>query len=196
MSNKNNSTPWLSCFLTLNVILKNKVMLDRWQPTLPTLTLHQPIDCCYEIGGMQQKCRAVDAIEPAEVELKQDPIHVAWVQTTAGEDRDRVHANRRTLHQILNLRKESGSDFRSRTEDGPACQQYNEKLLLLVEAAAIHPTITHNGSHEDIGPFPRIKSRRLLQQHFLRSHERCPAKVAIRSHEHKEIWPHHACAQG
>ena len=143
---------------------------------------------------MHRKCRAVDAIEPAEVELRQDPIHVAWVQTTAGEDRDRVYANRRTLHQILNLRKESGSDFRSRTEDGPACQQSNEKLLLPAEAAAIHPTIAHNGSHEDIGPFPRIKSRGLLQQYFLRSHERCPAKVAIRSqrggqadHEHKEI---------
>ena len=130
---------------------------------------------------MHRKCRAVDAIKPAEVELRQDPIHVAWVQTTAGEDRDQVHANRRTLHQILNLCKESGSDFRSRTEDGPACQQYNEKLLLPAEAAAIHPTIAHNGSHEDIGPFPRIKSRGLLQQHFLRSHERCPAKVAIRS---------------
>ena len=140
---------------------------------------------------MHRKCRAVDAIEPAEVELRQDPIHVARVQTTAGKDRDRVHANWRTLHQILNLRKESGSDIRSRTEDGPTCQQYNEKLLLSVEAAAINPTIAHNGSHEDIGPFPCIKSRGLLQQHFLRSHKRCPTKVAIRSqcggqadHEH------------
>ena len=174
-------------------------LVRRQQPTLPTLPLHQPIDCCNEIGGMHQKCRAVDAIKSAEVELRQDPIHVAWVQTTAGKDRDREHANRRTLHQILNLRKESGSDFRSRTEDGPACQQYNKKLLLPVEAAAIHPTIAHNGSHEDIGPFPRIKSRGLLQQHSLRSHERCPAKVAIHSqrggqadHEHNEIWPHHA----
>ena len=44
---------------------------------------------------------------------------------------------------------------RKRTEDGPAsaCQQYNEKLLLPAEAAAIYPSIAHNGSHEDIGPF-------------------------------------------
>ena len=117
-------------------------------------------------------------------------------------------------------------------EDGPACQQYNEELLLPFEAAAIHPT-AHNGSHEDIGPFPRNKSRglhcnsilhgatwlrvkcccsssvvqrsyercttELLQQQY----KRCTAKVAIRSqcggqadHKHKEIWPHHACAQG
>ena len=127
---------------------------------------------------MHRKCRAVDAIEPAEVELRQDPIHVARVQTTAGKDRDRVHANWRTLLQILNLRKESWSDIRSRTEDGPSCQQYNEKLLLSVEAAAINPTIAHNGSYEDIGPFPCIKSRGLLQQHLLRSHKRCPTKVA------------------
>ena len=33
--------------------------------------------------------------------------------------------------------------------------------------------ITHDGSLEDIGPFPRIKSCGLLQQHILRSHERC-----------------------
>ena len=111
---------------------------------------------------MHRKCRTVDAIEPAEIELRQDPIHVARVQTTAGEDRDRVHANRRTLHQILNLRKESGSDFRSRTGDGPACQQHNEKLLLPAETAAIHQAIAHNGSHEDIGPLPRVKLRGLL----------------------------------
>ena len=93
----------------------------------------------------------MDAIEPAEVELRQDPIYVALVQTTAGEDRDRVLANLRTLHQILNLRKESGSDFRSKTEDGPACQQHKEKLLLPAETAAIHQAINHNGRHEDIG---------------------------------------------
>ena len=105
--------------------------------------------------------------EPAEIELRHDPIHVAWVQTTAGKDRDGVHANRRTLYQIANLRIKSGSDFWSTTEDGPACQQHNEKLLLPAETAAIHQAITHNGS---IG-FPRIKSRGLLQQqqHFLRS---------------------------
>ena len=41
------------------------------------------------------------------------------------------------------------------------------------------------------------------EQHIIRSHERCPTKIAIRSqpggqadHERKEIWPHHACAQG
>ena len=118
--------------------------------------------------------RLAECIESVErwmrsnrLKLNSDRTQFMWlgVQTTTGKDRDRVHANRRTLHQILNLRKESGSDFRSRTEDGPACQQYNEKLLPPVEAAAINPTIAHNGSHEDIGPFPRIKSRGLLQQH-------------------------------
>ena len=105
----------------------------------------EPTDCCIKTGGMHRKCRVVDAIKPAEIELRQDPIHVAWVQTTAGEDRDRVLANRRTLHRILNLRKESGSDFWSRIEDGPACQQHNEKLLLPAETAAIHQAIAHHG---------------------------------------------------
>ena len=71
---------------------------------------------------MHRKCRAVDAIEPAELNSDKTHIHVARVQTTAGKDRDRVHANWRTLHRILDLRKEFGSDFRSRTEDGPACR--------------------------------------------------------------------------
>ena len=146
---------------------------------------------------------AVDAFKSAEIELGQNPIHVARVQATASKDRYTVFTNRGTLHQILNLRKESGSDLWSRTGNVPACQQHNKKLLLPAETAAIHQTVAHYGSLEDIGPFPHIKLCGLLQQHILGSHERCPTKIAIRSqrggqadHEHKEIWPHHACAQG
>ena len=49
----------------------------------------------------------------------------------------------------------------------------------------------------------RVDINVTMQQHFLRSHKRCPTTVAIRSqcggqadHEHQEIRPHHACAQG
>ena len=73
------------------------------------------------------------------------------------------YTNWGTLHQILNHRKESGSDYRSRTGNGPACQQHNKKLPFPVETAAINQTNTHIGSHKDIGPFPHIESRGLLQ---------------------------------
>ena len=114
-----------------------------------------------------------------------------------------VFTNWGTPHQIFNLGKESGGDIRSRTGNGPARKQHNKKLFLPAETVAIYQTIAHNGSLEDTGSFPHIKSCGLLQQHILRSHEHCPTKIAIRSqcggqadHEHKEIRSHHACAQG
>ena len=56
---------------------------------------------------MHRKCRAVDAFKSVEIELGQNPIHVAQVQATASKNRDTVYTNRRTPPQILNLRKES-----------------------------------------------------------------------------------------
>ena len=52
---------------------------------------------------------------------------------------------------------------------GPTCQQHNKKLLLTAETAAIHPTIAPYGSLEDIGPFPQIESRGLLNSIFYRT---------------------------
>ena len=131
-----------------------------------------------------------------ELKLNSDKTQFMWLgsRQQLAKIRDTVYTYWGSPHQILNLREESGSDFRSRTGNGPACQQHNKKLLLPAETAAIHPTIPLYGSLEDIGPFPRIKLCGLLQQHILRSHERCPTKIAIRSqrggqadHEHKEI---------
>ena len=156
--------------------------------------------------------RLAECIESVErwmrsnrLKLNSDKTQFMWlprVRTTAGET-ECMQIGEHCIKFSTSDSKESGSDFRSRTEDGPACQQHNKKLLLPAETAAIHQAITHNGSHEDIGPFPRIKSQGLPQQHFLRSHKLCPAKVAICSqrdsqadHEHKEIRPHHICDQG
>ena len=94
-------------------------------------------------------------------------------------DWDTAYTNWVTPHQILNLHKEYGSDFRSRNGNGPACQQHNKKLLPPAKTAAIHQTIAHYGSLEDIGPFPQIKSHGLLQLHILWSHEHRPTKIAI-----------------
>ena len=108
------------------------------------------------------------------LKLNSDKTQFTWLgsKQQLAKIESRVHAHWRTLHQILNLRKESGSDIRPRTEDGLACQQYNE-LLLSVEAAADQSDDRSQWRcHEYIGPFPWIKSRGLLQQHFLRSHKR------------------------
>ena len=48
-----------------------------------------------------------------------------------------------------------------------ACQQHHSQLFLSVETAEIHPTITFHGCRENIGPFPHIKSCRLLQHYLI-----------------------------
>ena len=53
----------------------------------------------------------MDAIKSTEIEFGQDPIHVAWVQATASEDRNTVYTNWGTPHQIFNVGKESGVTF-------------------------------------------------------------------------------------
>ena len=115
-----------------------------------------------KIGWVHRKSRGLNEVESAEAELRQDSIHVAWIQTAVGEDRHKDHDDRWTLHRIFDFRQESRRDIRRWTGNGPACQQHHSQLFLSVETAEIHPTITFHGCRENIGPFPHIKSCRLL----------------------------------
>ena len=68
---------------------------------------------------MYQKSGRVSAIKPAEIQLRQDLMHVAWVQRTASEDWDvdKNHENRGTVYCVSNLdqRRESWCDIRQWT---------------------------------------------------------------------------------
>ena len=161
---------YLRCHLHCRITWCRSSLLCRRQPTLPPLPSRRQNDCRSQIGWMHQKSRGMDGVESAEAELRQDSILVAWIQTAVGEDRHKDHDDRWTLHQIYDFHQESRRDIRQWIGNGPACQQHHSKLFLSVETAEIHPTITFHGVCENIGPFPHIKSGRLLQQYLLRCH--------------------------
>ena len=43
---------------------------------------------------MHQQNRGMDEVKSAEVELRKDSIHVAWIQTAVDEDRHKDHDDR------------------------------------------------------------------------------------------------------
>ena len=153
---------YLRCHLHCRFTWCRSSLLCRRQPTLPPLPSRRPTVCRSQIGWVHRKSRGLDEVESAEAELRQDSIHVAWIQTAVGEDRHKDHIDRWTLYRILDFRQESRRDIRQWTGNGPACQQHHPQLFLSVETPEIHPTITFHGCHENIGPFPHIKSCRLL----------------------------------
>ena len=194
---------YLGCHLHCRITWCRGSLLCRRRPTLPPLPGRRPVGCRSGIGWVHRESRGMDEVESAEAELRQDSILVAWIQAAVGGDRHKDHDDRWALHRIFDFRQESRRDIRQWTGNGPACQQHHSKLFLSVETAEIHPTITFHGCRENIGPFPHIKSCRLLQQYLLRCHKRCRKKTAIRPQrcsqadlEQEEVRPYHSCAEG
>ena len=110
--------------------------------------------------------------------------------------------DRWALHQFTDFRQESRRDIRQGTGNEPACQQHHSKLFQSVETAEIQPTITFHEWRKNIGPFPHIKSCRLMQQYLSRCHKRCRKKTAIHPQrcsqadlKQEEVWPYHSCAE-
>ena len=131
---------YLRCHLHCCITWCRSSLLCRRQPTLPPLPSRRPTVCRSQTGWVHRKSRGLDEVELAKAELRQDSIHVAWIQTAVGEDRHKDHDDRRTLHRIFDFRQESRRDIRQWTGNGPACQQHHSQLFLSVETAEIHPT--------------------------------------------------------
>ena len=94
---------YLRCHLHCRFTWCRSSLLCRRQPTLPPLPSRRPTVCRSQIRWMHRKSRGLDEVESAEAELRQDSIHVAWIQTAVGEDRHKDHNDRWTLHRILRL---------------------------------------------------------------------------------------------
>ena len=88
---------YLRCHLHCRFTWFRSSLLCRRQPTLPPLPSRRPTVCRSQIGWVHRKSRGLDEVESAEADLRQDSIHVAWIQTAVGEDRHKDHNDRWTL---------------------------------------------------------------------------------------------------
>ena len=102
------------------------------------------------------------------LKLNSDKTQFMWLgsQTAVGEDRQKDH-DELTIgeHSIESSTSAKNLCVTFDSELGMDLHVHNidhSQLFLSVETAAIHLTITFHGCRESIGPFPHIKSCRLL----------------------------------
>ena len=112
-----------------------------------------------------------------------------------------MRANRITLHQILNLRKESGSDFRFDPELGVDLHVNNitrSCFFQLRQQRSIRRSLTMEATQTLVNSFvsSRVDYCNSIFYGATNAVLRRLQSVLDAANEHYEIRPHHACAQG